>query len=222
MDNLDKSYLEIKITVVHILILLVGVILIGIFLFYLGYQAGKSSVSELREVATQTEQQESETREISLDTGQTGEQVQSATDRSGTGTGQPTLEEEIKKQPETSPTGDAAGQEPTGQDTADQTPKEQVAIEKPENKTLAKKAVTREIYFSIQVGAFSNFANARTYSEKFGKMGYPTEILSTVKREKKMFRVRVGNFKTRAEAVKAKENFEQMEKKTFAIVRSDQ
>jgi len=222
MDNLDKSYLEIKITVVHVLILLVGVILIGIFLFYLGYQAGKSSVSEQREVATQTEQQEGEIQEIPLDTGQTGEQVQSPVDPSATGTGQPTLQEELEKQPESSPTGDAAGQEPAGQDIADQTPKKQAEVEKKETKPLAKKEVTREDYFSIQVGAFSSFANDRTYSDKFGKLGYPTEILSTVKGEKKMFRVRVGNFKTRAEAVSAKTKFEQMEKKTFAIVKSDQ
>lgn len=43
MKNMEKSYLEIKVTFQHILILLAGVILIGSFLFYLGYQAGKSS-----------------------------------------------------------------------------------------------------------------------------------------------------------------------------------
>jgi len=219
MDNRDKSYLEIKVTYIHILILLVGVILIGIFLFYLGYQAGKSSLKDQPQVAAQTGQQEVETQEIPLDTGQTKEPVSPAADRSETG--QPP-QEELKKQPEISPAGNAAGQEPAGQDTAGQTPKKQAEVEKQETKPLAKKAVTREVYFSIQVGAFSNFANARTYSEKFGKLGYPTEILSTVKGEKKMFRVRVGNFKTRAEAVSAKAKFEQMEKKTFAIVRSDQ
>lgn len=43
MRNMEKSYLEIKVTFQHILILLAGVILIGSFLFYLGYQAGQSS-----------------------------------------------------------------------------------------------------------------------------------------------------------------------------------
>jgi cell division protein FtsN len=43
MNHTEKSYLEIKVTFQHILILLAGVILIGSFLFYLGYQAGKSS-----------------------------------------------------------------------------------------------------------------------------------------------------------------------------------
>ena len=44
MAGMDKSYLEIKVTFIHILILVVAVILIGVFLFYLGFQAGKSSV----------------------------------------------------------------------------------------------------------------------------------------------------------------------------------
>ncbi len=47
MNHTEKSYLEIKVTFQHILILLAGVILIGSFLFYLGYQAGKSSDKKL-------------------------------------------------------------------------------------------------------------------------------------------------------------------------------
>lgn len=46
MDDMEKSYLEIKVTFQHILILLAGVILIGSFLFYLGYQAGKSPAKD--------------------------------------------------------------------------------------------------------------------------------------------------------------------------------
>ncbi len=42
--EVEKSYLEIKITFIHIVVLLVGVILIGVFLFYLGYQSGKSAI----------------------------------------------------------------------------------------------------------------------------------------------------------------------------------
>ena len=41
--EVEKSYIEIKVTFIHIVVLLVGVIIIGIFLFYLGFQAGKSS-----------------------------------------------------------------------------------------------------------------------------------------------------------------------------------
>jgi cell division septation protein DedD len=38
---MEKTYFEIKITFVHIVIFLIAVIGIGIFLFYMGYQAGQ-------------------------------------------------------------------------------------------------------------------------------------------------------------------------------------
>ena len=70
------------------------------------------------------------------------------------------------------------------------------------------------------MGAFSSFTNARNYSEKFRKMGYPSEILTTLKNKKKLFRVRVGNFKDFSEAKKEKIKLERMEKKKFSIVKS--
>ena len=38
---MEKTYFEIKITFVHIVVFLIAVIAIGIFLFYMGYQAGQ-------------------------------------------------------------------------------------------------------------------------------------------------------------------------------------
>ena len=38
---MEKTYFEIKITFMHIVVFLVAVIAIGIFLFYMGYQAGQ-------------------------------------------------------------------------------------------------------------------------------------------------------------------------------------
>ncbi len=38
----DKSYLKLKITFMHVVILLIAVIMIGIFLFYIGFNAGKN------------------------------------------------------------------------------------------------------------------------------------------------------------------------------------
>lgn len=37
---MEKPYFEIKVTFVHIVVLLIAVVLIGILLFYMGYQAG--------------------------------------------------------------------------------------------------------------------------------------------------------------------------------------
>jgi len=52
---MDKTYFEIKITFVHILILLVAIVLLGIGLFYMGYRAGHQAAisSPIRQVNSQ-------------------------------------------------------------------------------------------------------------------------------------------------------------------------
>jgi len=90
-----------------------------------------------------------------------------------------------------------------------------------EKDRIKPKRVSRDPYFSIQVGAFSDYTNAKKYAAKFSKMGYPTEINSTTRDNKKLYRVRVGNYKTRAKAKAERRKLEKMEKKKFAIVRSE-
>ncbi len=61
MYQKEKSYLELKVTFVHILILLISLIFIGGFLFYLGYSAGKNSVGSINLAKnTQTDRYESD------------------------------------------------------------------------------------------------------------------------------------------------------------------
>ncbi|UCH95813.1 MAG: SPOR domain-containing protein, partial [Candidatus Aminicenantes bacterium] len=86
---------------------------------------------------------------------------------------------------------------------------------------IKAKPLKKERYFSVQVGAFSEYANAKNYAAKFGKMGYPTEINTIVRKKRKLYRVRVGNFETRAEAKQEQRKLEQMENKKFTIVRPD-
>lgn len=64
MDD-EKSYFEIKVTFHHILILLVGVIIIGVFLFYLGYQAGKSASHKSKDLSAKGEGQPKEIEVLS-------------------------------------------------------------------------------------------------------------------------------------------------------------
>ncbi len=181
MNNLEKSYLEIKVTFLHVVVLLVGVIIIGIFLFYLGYQSGKAA-SKNQLVRTQLDEDQGQTKEIRLVDETGGESTK-------TQQGKPSIQEEIKLHQQPQP-------------------------------PIKEKTVSRAAYFSVQVGAFSSFSNAKNYSEKFMKMGYPTEILSTIRKNRKLFRVRVGNFKTRADALKEKAKLEKLESKKFTVTKS--
>jgi cell division septation protein DedD len=192
MNNPEKSYLEIKVTLLHIVILLAGVIIIGVFLFYLGYQAGKSSLNP-RMVQTQLTENGNETKEISIldETGESGKEPVKEKEQ------KTSINEEMKLH-----------QQPVKKRT-----------EKPE--TIQRRTLRKETYYSIQVGAFSSFTNAKNYSEKFRKLGYPAEVLASTLKDKTLYRVRVGRFTNKAAADKEMTKLEKMEKKKFAIRKSD-
>ncbi|MCK5059229.1 MAG: SPOR domain-containing protein [Candidatus Aminicenantes bacterium] len=192
MNSLEKSYLEIKVTLMHIVILLVGVIIIGIFLFYLGYQAGKSSLKN-QDVRAQLTEQGDRTKEINiLDDNRKTEELPVEKNENT-----PSINEEMKLH-----------QQPVRKH-AEKT-----------GHTIKGRTVKRESYYSVQVGAFSSFTNAKNYAAKFGRLGYPTEILSTTSKNKTLYRVRVGNFKSKDAAEKGKKKLERMEKKKFAVRKS--
>lgn len=171
---MERSYVEIKVSFLHIVILLVGVILIGSFLFYLGFQAGKSS-SKNQMLKPGLAKARDKAEEIKV----IDETVK-----------EPSISDEIKRH------------------------------RRPPKEKIKTKTFKKEAYYSIQVGAFSDYTNAKNYSSKFARMGYPTEILTTVRKNKKFFRVRVGNFSTRDEANREKTKLEKMEKGKFAVKKS--
>ncbi len=185
---MDNSYVEVKISFIHIVVMLAGVILVGAILFYLGYQAGKSSLrNEL--LGPDAAAGPAKSEEIQLVDEEDKKKTQQAQKQD------PSISEEIKLH---------------------QLP----ATEKKENKIEAK-PVHREAYWAVQVGAFSDYTNAKNYSAKFADMGYQTEINTIVKNNRNLYRVRVGNFKSRAEAREERKKLEQMENKRFNIVRAD-
>jgi len=182
MKNMDKSYLEIKVTFQHILILLAGVILIGAFLFYLGYQAGQSSD---KKSIQQTQSAKGENANAIEITSEKDPDIMEETKETS-------INEEIKLH------------------------------RKPGKKEGFKtgKLLRRESYYTIQVGAFENHTLAKNYSEKFSRDGYPTAISQALVRGITWYRVRIGNFKTRADALKEKKKLEKVVNKKFDVVKT--
>ena len=203
----EKSYLEIKVTFHHILILLAGVILIGSFLFYLGYQAGKSSANK-QDKKTMLAKNDGKTKEIEVLSKKDPDKIDSGEE--------PSISEEIKlhQQPVTPSSGKEEKAEPPAVDTKRETKTQTEPIK-------AAKEVNREPYFSIQVAAFNSHALAREYSQKFSKAGYPTSISQATVKGKIWYRVWVGNYATRSDALMEKKTLEEMENKKFRIVKTE-
>lgn len=197
---MEKTYVELKVTFIHIVVMVVGIIIIGAFLFYLGYQAGQSSRNKDTDITNIPEK----TEEIQLS--ENTKEKDKPTPDTTTPKTDASISDEIRlhqlpTDPETQPA--PTTESPTTEDT------------------IKPKPAERSPYYSIQVGAFSDQANARKYSEKFAQLGYPTEILSNAQKNKTLFRVRVGAFTNREEAERELKKLEKMENKRFKLVKSD-
>ncbi len=196
MDS-EKSYLEIKVTFVHIIVLLVAVIGLGIFLFYLGFQAGKSSLSD-RITSEELRREGHKTQEIKIadDLSQTSPQRQASEGQAK----ENSIDQEIRLH-----------RQPVRQD------KETGAASSPQ-KIVARPA-SRDPYYVVQVGAFENHQEAKSYSDKFSKMRYPTEIQKTIVRNVMMFRVLVGNYSSKELAGREVKTLEQLAGRTGFFVK---
>ncbi|MCK4835663.1 MAG: protein phosphatase 2C domain-containing protein [Candidatus Aminicenantes bacterium] len=73
-------------------------------------------------------------------------------------------------------------------------------------------------FYSIQVGSFPTFEEAKTYAEKFRKMDYQIGIISPEPGQKiKLYQVRIGRYKSFNEASKVKKELENQEKRVFSV-----
>lgn len=224
MDDMEKSYLEIKVTFHHILILLVGVILIGSFLFYLGYQAGKTSVKS-QEQKTLLAKEEGKPKEIES----LSKKVPDKTVETGTGTdagavSTPSIEEELKLHQQPANETTAGTEKPDGETLP--APFETKAVkpktEEPKTEEIkTAKPAKKDQFYAIQVGAFNSHALAKDYSTRFSRAGYAISISQAEVKGKTWYRVKVGSYETRDEAQKEKSKLEKLENKKFSIIKAD-
>ncbi len=203
MVNSERSYLEVKVTFQHVLILLGGVIIIGSFLFFLGYQAGKSSVQKEMDTALLAKG-EGGTKEIRV-----GKKKQPKKDPDKIEVKEPSIREEIKLH-----------QQPRDKPGRKKQEKKGKAKEKVQQVTTAI-PVTKVDGYTIQVAAFNSHEMAKNYSRKFIKRGYPASISQATVKGKLWYRVRVGSFDTRAEANREKSKLEKLENKKFRVIKSE-
>jgi cell division septation protein DedD len=184
---MEKTYFDIRVTFVHVVIFLIAVIAIGIFLFYMGYQAGQRLGNQPAAGGPETGLSEA----TGADQGKIDivdeKPILSAKDRAD---GKKTITDEMKLHDKQPP------------------------VEPP---TAGGQNMFADQYYAIQVGAFADFANAQKYSERFARLGYQTEIIVETINKKKLHTVRVGSFETLAEAQKEKDRLEGLEKKQFKI-----
>lgn len=191
---MEKTYFEFKITFLHIVIFLVAVIAIGVFLFYLGYQSGQRR-SDPRTLLANQQGEEEGIGELEV-VDETPPPAPKAATAGRSITAEMKLHEEQPAQGAKAPAGAPAKE--SGPPPA------------------AKPAA--EANYTIQVGAFADFANAQKCSLRFTGLGYPTAIVTD--NQKKLHTVQVGSFAALEEAQKEKAALEKREKAKFTVKKS--
>ncbi len=202
---MEKTYFEFKITFLHIVVFLAAVIAIGIFLFYMGYQAGQRR-SDPRTAIANAQGEGAGASELSVVDEKPLKTVPAAP-----GAGQ-SIPAEMRLHVAQGAATPEAQLPPPGADTP-------AAGGEPRLPAVAPPPLAAaEPRYTIQVGAFADFANAQKCSRRFTSLGYPAAIITD--NQKKLHTVQVGSFASLAEAQKEKASLEKQEKATFTIKKS--
>jgi cell division septation protein DedD len=183
---MEKTYFEIKITFVHIVVFLIAVIGIGIFLFYMGYQAGQRRGDTPAAMIGEPNQAEA--------------------------AGNPEELKIVDEKPSKTPADKSAAKQTIPEEM--KLHQAQMAKEQP---GAGQKKPFSDQGYTIQVGAFADFANAQKCSSRFSGRGYQTTIIVETVNQKKLHTVQVGSFATMAEAQVEKAKLESLEKTKFTI-----
>jgi cell division protein FtsN len=191
---MEKTYFEFKITFLHIVVFLVAVIAIGIFLFYMGYQAGQRRADPRTAIANAQ-----------------GQGLAGSTEEVSIIDEKPVQTVPVKPAPRQSIPAELKLHEELT------TPKAP-AQEAQEPPAMPAKKPATELNYTIQVGAFADFANAQKCSRRFTGLGYQAAIITD--NQKKLHTVQVGSFPSLAAAQREKAKLENQEKATFTIKKS--
>ncbi|MDI6697902.1 MAG: SPOR domain-containing protein [Candidatus Saccharicenans sp.] len=196
-----KNYREIQVSSTILVVIILGIILLGAVIFFIGVQVGKKQADLM--VKTMTAQKAEETVSAPLP-------VPAIEESSGSAAVQTSqTAASVQSQSETKPTEQPASKTPsrTGQQSvpAPTGTAEQSTAPPPRTTTATQTAVpaTGGNYF-VQVGAFNDRSSARLEAEKYRKQGYNAIVKEPSARDRKpIYRVWLGGYKTREEAQKA-------------------
>jgi hypothetical protein len=191
MSRKEEAY-SISVSFNQIAIFLFAIVLISFLTFILGYRAGKNSLDNRESVSITSSDQGKGIKELNFSS-------VNNTDRIKPGN-KSIITEEIKQY--------------------DNVKKEKSANEikqpviKPE---ISARNQSENVYYYIQVGAFSLLKNAEQYEFKFKKLGYFTGVSPSDVKGQTYYRVKVGKFFDREKALRTKKKLEQREGKKFSL-----
>jgi cell division septation protein DedD len=191
----NKDFREIQVSSTLLVVIFLGVLALGVFIFLLGVSVGKKQAS----VATPTQ----------IVTQQIAEPVKEPPVT-------PTASESASGNVTSAPPDTAASRPGSAPAPAKAPPKETAVDKAPVTKAPAGSGL-----YYVQLAAFTDKAQAQAFADKYKKQGYTTSISPRATSTKTWYRIRLGGYKSRDQAVDllAKLNAAAGKKTDYQIVR---
>jgi cell division septation protein DedD len=183
----NKDYRELQLSSSQLILIFIAILILGIVVFLLGVSVGKKQGKIVEETQLAEKPAEQITQQKPIPQKETGE----------------TISQELESHKK-------AGEEKVQQEKP-QT--EQITKPKVEPPKPAPSSQSQNAYW-IQVGAYSNQQNATNLAEEYKQKGYNAIVLEPSPSDRrKLYRVRLGGYATRAQAEQALDTLAQQENK---------
>jgi len=203
---MNRDYREIQLSPTFLVFIILGILIMGTVIFFLGVQVGKKQAELVAQTTLSPKIEEKVTSPVPTPVKEENESNQVSPAISGTST------EPLANQtsaPEQKPSEEKRAQLPP---TSTSPPKTSTPEANPStkpasrssNKTAAPPEQVASGNYFIQVGALNDLSSAKLMADRFKKQGYRVLIREPFPRDKKpLYRLWLGGYQTKEEAQKA-------------------
>lgn len=220
---MNRDFRELQVSTTALIFIILGVIILGTVIFFLGVQVGKKQADLLNKtlLSQKTEEkvtsptpvvpaEESQTAQSAAATS-TAEKPDESTSLTGTsGQTEKAENQTTQSQPVARPTSSSppASSTPrvetkTAEPAKTSSPSSTSPSSTPKTSSSTSASRTSSGSFFIQVGAYADRTTARLAAERFKKLGHSALVKDPFPKDRKpVYRVWVGGFRTREEAQK--------------------
>jgi cell division septation protein DedD len=176
----NKDFREIQVSSSLLVVIFLGVLALGVFIFLLGVSVGKKQVQVSSPTQIVTQQIPEPIKEPPVEVPASEADSAKAALPSGAGQSQPAIGQPASK--------------PTVKETAVKAP-----VEKTVTEAMKAPAGGSGPYY-VQVAAFTDKAQAQALADKYKKQGYPAVVEPRPTSTKTWYRVRLGGYASRDKA----------------------
>ncbi len=183
----NKDYRELQLSSSQLILIFIAILVLGIVVFLLGVSVGKKQGKIVEETQLAEKPAEQIIEQKPIPQKESGDPISQELESHKKAGEDKVQQEKVKAEPAVKP--------------------------KVESSKPATSSPNQNVYW-IQVGAYSNKQNANTLAEEYKKKGYNAIILEPSPTDRrKLYRVRLGGYATRAQAVEARDELAQQENK---------